>query len=156
LQRGAHGGDHLVDRGIAFDREGVLHPHAARLGHARQVVAQEVDDHQVFGAVLGRSGEFGGKRGVLWPVAPARASALHRLDRGRRPALGEEQFGREAQQPVRAIVDHAAIAGPRRRTDRGIKRQRIAAIGCRQRKGEVGLVDVARRIASCMAAKAAA
>ena len=50
-------GHHLVERGIGFDREQAGHGDAAGLGDAGQVVAEEVDDHEVFGALLGVGGE---------------------------------------------------------------------------------------------------
>ena len=145
LQPRPHRGDHLVDRGIAFDRKGPVHLDAARLGHAGQVVAHQVDDHQVLGPVLDRGGELLRQPRVFRAVAAARARALHRFDQRRPVARGKEQLWREAEQPVRAIEHDPAITRARSGPDRGIERQRITPERTRERKGQVGLINVPRR-----------
>ena len=47
-----------------------------------------------------------------------------------------------------AIEDESAIAGPRRRTQRGIERQRIAGEPACEGESEIGLIDIAR--ADCL------
>ena len=51
-----HGRNHLVQRRISLDGKSILHPHAAGLRHPRQIVAHQIDDHQIFGALLDRGG----------------------------------------------------------------------------------------------------
>ena len=52
--------------------------HAAGRAHARQVVAHEVDDHQVLGAILGALGERLTERGIVLGTDTARPRALDR------------------------------------------------------------------------------
>ena len=127
---------------IAFDREGLLDLHAAGLGHAAEIVAHQIDDHQVLGLVLDRSGEFGGELGILLGGAATRTGAFHRLDLGRTALQREEQLGAEREQPVRSVEHQPAIAGLCCRTDRGVKRHGIAPGGPGQAEGQVRLVDV--------------
>ncbi len=43
---------HLPDNGIALDGEKIAHTHAAEAAQAAEIVAHQVDDHDVFAAVL--------------------------------------------------------------------------------------------------------
>jgi hypothetical protein len=142
-QPSANGRGHLVDRRVALDGKGPLDSHAAGLGDAAEVVTHQVDDHQVLGAVLDAFDERGGRIGVAHLVEIARARAFHRLGGDRALVERDEQLGREAQQPVRAVGHHPTVSGPRLRADRRVERQRIAAPAPRKRQGQVGLVDVA-------------
>ena len=45
--------DHLVERGIGLDREEIRHADRADPRDPPDVVAQEIDDHQIFGQILG-------------------------------------------------------------------------------------------------------
>ena len=47
------GGDHGVQGGIGFDLEQIADRHAAGLGDAAEIVADQIHDHQILGAVLG-------------------------------------------------------------------------------------------------------
>jgi hypothetical protein len=47
------GADQMVDVGEALDGEQLRHAHAADLTGTAEIVAQQVHDHQVLGAVLG-------------------------------------------------------------------------------------------------------
>ena len=140
----AHGRDHLVHGRIGLDREGRIDMDRAGLGHARQVVPHQVDDHQVLGAVLHGRGQLLHRRAVRFRVGRAGAGALHRLDLGLAARERHEQLGREAQQPVRTIEDQPAIARRRRAAQGGIEPHRIAPVGACERVGEVCLIDVAR------------
>jgi hypothetical protein len=140
----ADGRNHLVHGGIAFDRERLVDLNAAGDRDAREVVAHEVDDHQVLGLVLQRVGQFGGEGAVFGLAAPPRPRALHGLDLRLAVLEREEQLGAEREQPVIAVENQPSIAGPSRRTDRPVYRQRIAARRAGQAKGKVRLVDVAR------------
>ncbi len=54
------------------------HPYAAGLGDAADIVAQQIDDHQIFSAVLGRIGQTASLCGVLFCVRQPRQRALDR------------------------------------------------------------------------------
>ena len=141
---GADHADHLVDGGIALDREGFVHPHAAGFGDTGEIVAHQIDDHQILGAILDRASELRSQRCIRLRIAAPRAGALHRLGLGHAILERNEQFGAEAEQPMRAVEYHPAIARLRRRAQRGIETQRIAGEIARQREGQIGLVDIAR------------
>src|SRR5690606_6794790 len=48
----AHGRDELMDLGVGFDVEQCRHLDGADLAYPREVVAHQVDDHDVFRALL--------------------------------------------------------------------------------------------------------
>ena len=76
------------------------HVHRPRLAHHRQVVAEQVDDHQVLGAGLGVGGQPDAQRLVLLGRATARRGALDRL--GLERPVGPDEgvaLRRRAQQP---------------------------------------------------------
>ena len=62
LELGGDGRGHLEDGRIGLDREQFRHLDAARPGDAGEVVAQQIDDHQILGALLGVGGEHGADR----------------------------------------------------------------------------------------------
>ena len=77
-------GEHALDVGddvhhlaVALDEELVGHAHGADLGDAPDVVAAEVEQHQVLGALLRIGQELGLERLVLVPVS-RRAAACRR------------------------------------------------------------------------------
>ena len=49
--------DQVVHGGVALEREQLGHAHGAGRADARQIVAHQVHDHQVLGAILGALGE---------------------------------------------------------------------------------------------------
>ena len=133
---GGDGRGHLQQRRIGLDREQRRHLDAAGAGDAGEIVAQQIDDHQILGALLGIGGEGGG-------IGVGRRGALHR-PRGEAARLErEEQFRREAEQPVGAGEDDGAMAGARALAQRRVERERMARGRDRGGEGEVGLVDVA-------------
>ncbi len=75
---GGDGGGHLVDGGIGLDLEQGRHGHAARHCDPRQVVADQIDDHEIFGALLGISREFLRRRRVGHRIGAACRRPLHR------------------------------------------------------------------------------
>jgi len=96
------GGGHLVEGLIAFDREEVVNADGARSADAAEIVAQEVDDHDVLGTILLVVLESEGGELVFGCVQAAGHSALHgaggdlvglRID-------AEEEFGRERENLV--------------------------------------------------------
>jgi hypothetical protein len=74
-----HFRDQVHDVRVALDHHLVGHHHRAGLGDAADVVAAQVDQHQVLGQLLGIGLEFG--------FQPARSSSGVR-PRGRVPAIG--------------------------------------------------------------------
>ena len=72
-------GDHLVHRRVLLDRHQFGHAHAVDLADAAEVVAQQVDDHQVLGERLFVLGQLL----CAWP-RPATGSA----ERGAVPLIG--------------------------------------------------------------------
>ena len=73
------GGRHLPKRGVAFDSKHVFCLHRAEFGQAAQIVTQQVDDHQVFGAILLVVTEFSlrGRDLPAW-CASRRSARFHR------------------------------------------------------------------------------
>ncbi|MNN79058.1 hypothetical protein D3C81_1956690 [compost metagenome] len=56
---------------VAFQAEQLRHANRAGAAGAAEVVAQQVDNHQVFRAILGAGQQFGGVRRVFaWREAP--------------------------------------------------------------------------------------
>ena len=132
------GRDEVLDGGGPLEAAQARDADRARLADPAEVVAQDVDDHHVLGAVLGAGQQLAGERAVLGPVAAARPRALDRVagddavrvDRqerlgrgatgapaaGRSPGDGPEvEVGREQR---RVAGPQAAVARPtgRRRT----------------------------------------
>ena len=136
--------DHLVERREALDREQLGHLDAARLRDPREVVAHQVDDHQILGALLGVCGQrrrFGGIGGGL---GPSRRGALHRLGLDHALADGEELLGRQRQDRALVVDDHPAPACPRRAPQPRVERQRVARHRDVAAEGQIGLVIIPR------------
>ena len=130
---------------IGLDGEEVGDLDRADLGDAAEIVAKQIDDHQILGALLLVHGEPGLEAGVLARRAPARRRALHRparqmcLPSRRKNSSGEsESTSKIAGADQRAIL-HALLAPERR-----IERDRIAREGEAIFQREVDLIDVAR------------
>ena len=64
-QLAAHGGDELVHGLVGLDVHQVGHVHGADLADDAEVVAQQVDDHQVLGPVLLAGAQLLGQAHVL-------------------------------------------------------------------------------------------
>ena len=83
----AHVADHrrhdVHDVGEALDRTELDDPDGARLADPAEVVAAEVDQHHVLGALLLVADQLGGQRGVLGIGGAARAGAGDRMQPGR-------------------------------------------------------------------------
>ena len=65
---------------VALDDHGVADAHRADFRHPAHVVARQVDQHHVFGALLGVGLQFGGQRQVFFRRAAALAGAGQRPD----------------------------------------------------------------------------
>ncbi len=144
VEHGLHAGGHLPHSGIALDAEALGHAHRTRHGQPPQIVAQQVEDHQVLGAVLGIGSQRQRGLRVGFCVGAARSGALHRPCAQRGPVTREKQFGRKTEHPAPAEFGQAGITRGLRLPQRGIQRQRMAERLPAQRPGEVDLVAVAR------------
>ena len=133
-----------MDRRIGLDREQFGHRDAGGRGDARQVVAEQIDDHQIFGALLGIVAEHRGERAILVRRSAAPRRALHRLGGQLHAVEREEQFGRQRQQPVDPRRHHRAVPGARVRPQPRIERERIARDRHAGAVAEIGLIEVAR------------
>ena len=76
LELADHGRDQMMDGGVALEREQLGHAHGAGRADARQIVAHQVDDHQVLGAILGALGQRLAERRVVLGADAARPRAL--------------------------------------------------------------------------------
>ncbi len=100
---GRDGGGHLVEGLVALDGEEFVDGYGAWKGDAAEVVAEQVDDHDVLGTILfvALEGESGGV--VFGDVEASGHGALHGA--GGDFVVGtdaEEEFGREREDLVRA------------------------------------------------------
>ncbi|MCY1420240.1 hypothetical protein D9M71_358550 [compost metagenome] len=129
--------------GIALQREQLRHPHRARPAAAAEVVAQQVDDHQVFRAVLFAGQQFRGVGGVLRRRASARAGALDRAGFHLAAVQLDETLRRQAENGALRKIQ---VTGEGRRAglaQRLVGQPRRAAAGGAEALGVVHLVAVA-------------
>ena len=107
----------MMDGGVPLEREQLRNAHGAWRADARQVVAHQVDDHQVLGAILGALGQRLAERGVVLRTDAARPRPLDRprLDTPLRVDV-QEALGRRAEhRGIRESRNAANGAGLRRR-----------------------------------------
>ncbi len=126
----------MDDVRVGLDAHERLDLHRAVLAHPPEVVAAEVDEHHVLGALLLVGEQVGGDLAVLVGVAAARAGAGDRARRDVAPRHRHQRLGRcaddlevlEVQEVhVRRRVDGAQPAVDRERLDR--RRRRPALRG---------------------------
>ncbi|MNN29505.1 hypothetical protein D3C81_1431130 [compost metagenome] len=130
--------------GVALQAEQLRHLHRADLAGAPQVVAQQVDDHQVFRAILGAVQQLLGIAHVFCRVAGARAGALDRPGFHLALADADEALGRKAQQG--AAVGQLLVAGEGGGAGFAqglVSVPRVALAGRAEALGKVDLVAVA-------------
>ena len=144
-QRRRDGGGHLMDGGVSLYREELGHLDAAGRRDARQVVAHQIHDHEVFGALFRVGGERAGAGGIARRIGIAAGGALHRAAAQRVALKAEEQFGREGQKGIRTRGDDRSPAGAGALPNGRVERQRIAEDPRRRTKRQIGLIDVPRR-----------
>ena len=149
----AHRRDELVHARVGLHLHQRRHLHGPRLAHHRQVVAQQVDDHQVLGAELGIRGQQAPQRLVAHRVRRARRGPLDRLGLDQAPALGSSvtsayRSGLElSSHPARAGDIVLQEPGVRRRvelTQPQVRRHRVQPADLVDPVGQVDLVAVAR------------
>ncbi len=130
---------------VAFQAEQLRHPHRANAAGAAQVVAQQVDNHQVFRPVLGAGQQLGGVGCVFAGRCSAGPGALDRPGFHMAFADLDEAFGRQAQH--RAAIGQALETGKRRRARRPqrlVSGPGIALAGRAKALGKIDLVAVTR------------
>ena len=132
-QRAFDGRNQLKHRRISLDFEQRHRPHRSDLRDASDVVAREVDDHHVLGAVLLRRRQPRRPLLVFFTPSPARRRALHRL-RGDPPAANlEEQLRRQRQHAPAAQIQIRGIRRALRLRELEIARVQIDSAGRRRR-----------------------
>jgi hypothetical protein len=127
---------HLPDGRVGLDPAQILDAHAAGRGETAHVVADQVDDHDVLGAVF-----FRGREGVGAGVA--RCRAFHGLAAQACALAFDEKFGRAGQDGAPGVADEGAVADGLGRAQAAVEGRRVAEKLAAQRKGEVDLVAVA-------------
>ena len=100
-----HVADDVHDVAVALDGEALGDAHRADLGDAADVVAAEVEQHQVLGALLGVGQQLGFQRLVLLGRGAAPARAGERADRHLAVAHAHQDLGRRADQREGAEVE---------------------------------------------------
>src|SRR5581483_3235750 len=148
-QLGFDGRGHLPEGGIAFDFEELFRAHAAELGNAAKIVAQQIDDHHVFAAIFWVGPQPFGSFPIFARIAPAPRRSLHRpCDDAPAAAMllldAEEQLRRKGQDSLAfASVEECSIFGGLLCAQPRIQSRSIAARGYTPRRSEVQLIDIA-------------
>ncbi len=146
-QTSLHTAAHLVQGREGLDREKFGHLDRSHLTEARHVVAQQIDNHQVFSPRLLRGLQIQRQCRVKCGVGIAGGGALHRA-RLDHPALhAKEQFGaaRNDHRP-RTQIDKGPEPNRLPRPQGAIKAKGRARVQPRRhRKGQVDLIAVPRR-----------
>src|SRR5690554_7980408 len=107
----------MVHIGVALDAEQLGYSNAAEGAAAAQVVAQQIDDHQVLCAVLGAVAQLFGQSTVRFGIDAPGAGALDRAGFHLTVADLEEAFGGQAEQ---AVVRRFEIGGKERSEERRV------------------------------------
>ena len=110
----------MIERGQLDDVAELVDADRAGLGDAAEVVALEVDDHQVLGGVLVGGGE------LLGATGRARARALDRPGLDAIADRREEPLGRARDHGDAVGFDQRAVRRGRDLGERAVQRERIA------------------------------
>ena len=114
------------------------------MGDAGHIIAEQIDNHQIFGPLLGIIMQMSDAPGIFSRVTRTFGGALHRLGRDPPVLQGEEEFGRQRQEPILPRPDDPAKAGLRTTPKPRINGQwvtRRAHIGPDR---QIGLINIAR------------
>ena len=144
-QFGSDARRHLVNRAIGLDGEEVRHLHRPDPRHPREIVAQEIDDHEIFRTLLFVHGEPSLEARILARRAPSRGRALHGTCGELLALTPEKQLGREREHGDIRRFDQCAIGNQLPAPQGRIERDRVALEVEQIFLREVDLVDVARR-----------
>jgi hypothetical protein len=141
----------VLDGGRALEAAQARDAHRAGLADPPEVIAEDVDDHDVFGPILGARQQLAGEGAVLRTVPAAWARALDRVARdGSRLVERKERLGGRGQQRTRpaglrrrpeieVCGEQGGIAG----AQESIACPRVAIEGRLEPARQVRLVDVA-------------
>gem|GEM_PF-6713006 len=140
LCRSAHSAHQLVHGGIALDHPEPFHADRPRHAHPRQVVAHEVDDHDVLRTLLAVAGEFCGERGVFEGIGAPGPRSLDGARPDHSPFGVEELFRTGAQQRVVADADETAVVGGSRSSEAVVHGDRVMGAGNGEACGQTQLV----------------
>lgn len=135
----------LPDRRVSLGGEQVGDLDAADSGDPGQVVAEQIDDHQVLGSLLGAGAQPADLLGVLLRGSAAGGGALHRTRPQAVACPLEEQLRTGAHHDVATQVEVGVVgAAPRRAAlgpgQTGVERLEIAVESRAQPVGHVALV----------------
>ena len=146
-QASAHVGHDVMHVCIGLGDHVFVHRHAAGLADAAEIVAFEIDQHDVLGAFLGMRHQLGGVAPILLGVPVARARAgdgprrnLAALD-AQQP-LGRRRKDASCRGSCTLAANGAGFARRKRCVHARRHRRRSRSVS-RQRPRQVGLVDVA-------------
>ena len=131
-----------MDGWVGFHCEEMRHGHTSGSRDAGQIIAEQIDDHQIFRALFRVRPQRFDDRGI---VRAARGGSLHRLGRDLAVLQCEEEFGRQRQEPILPRPDDAAVARLRAGTETGIEGQRVTGGGNISPQRQVRLIYIARR-----------
>ena len=135
----------MVQAGVAFDRAKIGHLDRPRAADPREVVAQQVDDHDVFCPVLARGRQRPLRRAIGGRIRTASHRPLDRTCLDRAAIRPQEKLRRRRQDRARALLEVTAERRRVRIAQSRVNRQHLA-FG-RERREEplrnIGLVDVA-------------
>ena len=127
----------LLEHGVLLDA------HAADRRDAAEVVARQVDQHLVLGALLGVGQELGGQALVLLVVAPAPARAGDRDDLAQRAAQGRQALGRRADQRHPGALEVEHVRRGVHEPQHAVEREWVALEALLEALAEHGLEDLA-------------
>ena len=82
-----------MDSGVAFDRKKIGHRNRTGDRDSRQIVAQQINNHQIFGTLFGVVRQAMRKGCVFRHIAAARRGALHRFGGDLASLQRKEKFG---------------------------------------------------------------
>jgi hypothetical protein len=97
--------DDVMHVRIRLDRHELVDLHAARLAHAPQIVALQVDQHHVLGPLLGMRVQLARQRSIGLRIRAARSCACDRTRRDQAVAHAHEPFGRRTDD--RDAIQHS-------------------------------------------------
>ena len=109
------------------DAHELAHADGPGARHAADVIAREVDEHDVLGALLVGCAELGLHRDILGLVAPARPRAGDRIHHDTPVLDAHERLGRRADERGPRDVDQEHVRGRVHVAERAVERQRL---GC--------------------------
>ncbi len=112
-----------MQRGIGLDLVQLIDAHTSDFRNASEIVAQQIDDHQILGAVLAAGGKTFARLFIARRIRAARRGALHRPRR--QPPIRrqiEEQFRRQAEDVALAVGNESTLRRGRTLAQAPVKR----------------------------------